>query len=166
MSDRDQDILATSPYDGDIDKKLAARPRRRPPSKTTLGLAAAVLLVAGVIVGIQAQKALGRVMGGAVIQQAMERGAGQGAEAPGRGLTTGTVERVTGDKIYVKTADGATVTVATSGDTRVQLMKKGKVADLAPGNSVTVRGRKADDGSVTATAVTQGDPGAGVRGPR
>jgi hypothetical protein len=51
-------LLETSPFAGDLENELAARPRRRF-STLTVVLAAGVMLVAGVIVGIQAQKALG-----------------------------------------------------------------------------------------------------------
>ncbi|AWS49152.1 hypothetical protein DKM19_43750 [Streptosporangium sp. 'caverna'] len=51
-------MLETSPFAGDLENELAARPRRRF-STLTVVLAAGVMLVAGVIVGIQAQKAMG-----------------------------------------------------------------------------------------------------------
>lgn len=50
--------LEGSPFRGDLDSELAARPPRRL-STLTLVLGAGVMLVAGVIVGIQAQKAMG-----------------------------------------------------------------------------------------------------------
>ncbi|MBB2914721.1 hypothetical protein FHS43_006033 [Streptosporangium becharense] len=50
--------LETSPFPGDLDSELAPR-QGRGLSKVTLALGAGVFLVAGVIIGIQAQKAMG-----------------------------------------------------------------------------------------------------------
>jgi hypothetical protein len=47
-------LLETSPFAGDLESELVARPKRRF-STLTVVLGAGVMLVAGVIVGIQAQ---------------------------------------------------------------------------------------------------------------
>ncbi|MFF3443151.1 hypothetical protein [Streptosporangium sp. NPDC002721] len=177
--------LESSPFRGDLDDELAARPPRRL-STLTLALGAGVMLVAGVIVGIQAQKAMGAPSGvpaGAVRQagagpggfggpggvgggQQGRRGGqgnqggqegrnGQGAGGRG-GMTVGTVQRVEGGKVYVQTADGSVVTVNTTDETSVRVTKEGEVTDLRPGGAVVVRGSTADDGSVTATAINEG----------
>ncbi|MDF5757788.1 hypothetical protein [Spongiactinospora sp. TRM90649] len=52
--------------------------------------------------------------------------------------------------------DGTTVTVTTTSGTSVQVTRKGGVADLAPGGSIVVRGERGTDGTIEATAVTQG----------
>ena len=129
------------PVPGDLDSELAVQPRQ-PLSKVTLGLIAGVVLVAGVVIGIQAQKALGarpprpppcsRAAGscpaGTARQGRQPGGYGQQpvagrAEMPGGygqrmggagGRHVGTVEKVEGGKIYVKTMDGSTVTVTTT----------------------------------------------------
>ncbi|MGJ6963525.1 hypothetical protein ACSDR0_16600 [Streptosporangium sp. G11] len=172
--------LESSPFQGDLDSELAARPPRRL-STLTLVLGAGVMLVAGVIVGIQAQKAMGGPSG--VPAAAMRQGgagpggfggfgggqqggqgpqegrggqeAGQGGGGRG-GMTVGTVRRVEGGKVYVQTADGSVVTVNTTDETSVRVAKEGKVTDLKPGGAVVVRGATADDGSVTATAINEG----------
>ncbi|GAA4204675.1 hypothetical protein GCM10022252_64070 [Streptosporangium oxazolinicum] len=178
--------LEGSPFRGDLDSELAARPPRRL-STLTLVLGAGVMLVAGVIVGIQAQKAMGGPSGipaGAMRQagaspggfgggqqggqgrqggQEGQRGqGGQGGQGAGQGgggrggMTSGTVQRVEGGKVYVQTADGSVVTVNTTDETSVRVTKEGKVGDLKPGGSVVVRGATADDGSVTATVINEG----------
>jgi hypothetical protein len=182
--------LETSPFDDDLQSVLAANPARARASRLTLALSGGVLLVAGLLLGIQAHKLFG---GGDTSRLTAARNGGfgglggggqggQGAGAPGgtRGqgaggggfggfgsgagagggaganVTIGTVKLVDGDKIYVQTFTGALVTVKTSGDTKVQVAKPGKVADLAAGGFVTVSGPKGADGTVNATSVTQG----------
>ncbi|NUO99698.1 MAG: hypothetical protein HOV96_06005 [Nonomuraea sp.] len=174
--------LDSSPFPDDLGEELAVQPAKGF-SKLTLGLAAGVVLVAGVLIGIQAGKAFGSSSGTpAAAQQGRTNGqlpGGYGRQGgygqqPGSGQnggfgqrmgggTVGTVEKVDGDKVYVKTMDGATVTVTTSDRTTVQISKPGKVADLAAGTTVVVRGQQAGDGSVTATTITQGSQGGGPR---
>ncbi|MET8339321.1 hypothetical protein ABZV14_27225 [Streptosporangium canum] len=177
--------LETSPFTGDLADELTVRPRRGL-STLTLVLGAGVMLVAGVVVGIQAQKALGAPAGaadapGAAVRQGAGPGGyggfggrqqggqggpgGQGGQGgpggPGGqggqgGAAFGTVERVDGGKVYVKTMDGSVVTVNTSGGTAVRISKEGKVADLKPGGTVVVQGPRGEDGSITATAISEG----------
>lgn len=185
-----EELLDTSPFRGDLEEDLAAGPERRPPSGLTLGLAAAVILVFGVLVGIQAHKTFGsgagqaaaalpgggqRLAGGYGGDQGLGYGGrrppggyGQGQAqqgGPAADLTAGTVKLVDGEKIYVQTSDGATVTVTTSSDTKIQVTKEGKVSDLKPGTTIVVQGEKGEDGSVAATSVNQGG-GLGARGTR
>ncbi|MEV5747702.1 hypothetical protein AB0L00_07760 [Actinoallomurus sp. NPDC052308] len=79
---------------------------------------------------------------------------GSGAEAAPGGGTTGTVKLVDGDIIYVQTANGI-VRVKTTGSTKVSVTKSAKAKDLKAGASVVVEGTPGQDGSVTATTVTQ-----------
>ncbi|GLW11906.1 hypothetical protein Misp01_70340 [Microtetraspora sp. NBRC 13810] len=170
-----EQLLSSSPFEGDLDAELAARPGRRPASKLTLGLAACVLLVAGVLIGIQAQKAVGGSSGGdrqALIQafangqgqrgggfgQGGQGGGGFGQGGAGRagGATVGTVKLVDGKKIYVQATDGSTVTVTTDDDTDIRVAKKGRIGDLKPGSTVVVQGSRGADGTVAATAVNEG----------
>ncbi|WP_440103454.1 hypothetical protein [Streptosporangium sp. H16] len=172
--------LESSPFRGDLDSELAARPPRRLPT-LTLVLGAGVMLVAGVIVGIQAQKAMGGPsgvpatatrqgdmgpggFGGFGGGQGRQGGQEAGQDGGGRGgMTVGTVQRVEDGKVYVQTADGSVVTVNTTDETSVRVTKEGKVTDLEPGGAVVVRGAAADDGSVTATVITEPSSGAGRR---
>ncbi|MEU4224014.1 hypothetical protein AB0F17_06950 [Nonomuraea sp. NPDC026600] len=169
--------LDGSPYPDDLNSELAVQPRK-PLSKVTLGLIAGVVLVAGVVIGIQVQKALGSPATAAAGQQGgarqgmaggygqqpdgrgqMPGGYGQRMGGAGGGGTVGTVEKVEGGKVYVKTMDGTTVTVTTTDATTVQVTKPGKLADLATGTNVVVRGEKGGDGSVAATSISQGGGG-------
>lgn len=171
--------LDSSPYRDDLREELAVRPARGR-SRLTTALAAGVVLVAGILIGIQAGKLSGgataataatptegrRLPGGYGARQ--DQGPGQGgfAQRMGGGGTIGTVEKVEGGKVYVKTTDGATVTVTTTGRTTVQIAKPGKVSDLLKGATVTVRGQQGGDGSLTAASIIQGGQGSPVGGPR
>lgn len=57
--DRDEEILASSPFEEDFQSALAARAARGRPSKVTLALAAGLLLVAGVLIGIRLHASFG-----------------------------------------------------------------------------------------------------------
>ncbi|SNS49563.1 hypothetical protein SAMN05443665_100560 [Actinomadura meyerae] len=190
----DAELLSSSPFGDDLDATLAARPQRRALPGPTLYLAAGIILVAGFLGGVQAQKwasdgdgpsgtgpaggfAGGRPPGGygGMPGAAGPGGAGPGGQGPGGqgpgGLspggpggfagggadaTTGTVVKVTGRTLYLRTASGQTVKVATSAKTRIRITEDGELKDIASGASVTVRGTKAADGTVTATTVNQG----------
>ncbi|MFI7223392.1 hypothetical protein ACIBO5_09210 [Nonomuraea angiospora] len=176
--------LDSSPYPDDLGEELAVQPRKGT-SKLTLALAAGVVLVAGILIGIQAANLFGSPAASAAgAQQRPGGGGGQqqggfgqqrgGFGQPpgygggqrmggGGGGTIGTVEKVEGGKVYVKTMDGSTVTVTTDDRTTVQISKPGKVSDLQTGTSVVVRGQQGGDGSVTATSITQGNLGGGPR---
>jgi hypothetical protein len=182
-----EELLRTSPFDGDLAEELAAaepRKDRRIPSPTVF-LAAGVLIVAGFAGGVQADKHWGRKpaptgfdqlarlagqgggglsgAGGAAGRRGAfgqgggfgrQGAAGAGAAPSGGGGTTGTVKLVDGDVIYVQTSSGI-VRVKTTGATKVSVARSAKVKDLKAGASVVVRGTPGQDGSVTATAVTQ-----------
>ena len=178
------DPLADSPFGTDVDAELAAAPRRGV-SKVTVALGAGVIFVAGVIAGIQAHKAFGgdAAVGRARIAadgEAARNPAAGGGQGPGQGrggfgrgqgpgggaATVGTVSRVDGDTIYLRTLQGTTVTVRTGKDTRIRVTKDGTVADLEQGTTVIVRGTQAEDGTVDAAEVSQtagrgGGPGFG-----
>ncbi|MER7466638.1 DUF5666 domain-containing protein [Streptomyces sp. NPDC097981] len=121
--------------------------------------------------------------------QSQGQGQGQGATGPGRagtgqngprqgfggttgspgtggGMTTGTVKLVDGTTLYVTDAQGNVVKVTTDDNTQITEAKNGKVSDLQPGQTVTVRGSQNPSGDVAATTVAQGGAGgfAGGRG--
>lgn len=79
------------------------------------------------------------------------------------GFTAGTVERVDGTTVYLKTQDGKEVKVTTTGDTTVRLSSDGKVADLQAGQTVAVQGQTGTDGSVAARSITEGQLGGRFR---
>jgi hypothetical protein len=84
-----EDLLNTSPFDGDLAEELEAepRPRRRPPSVTVL-LGAAVLIVGGFVGGVQADKHWGAKKSANpadLIRQFAAGRTGQGGGAGGTG---------------------------------------------------------------------------------
>ncbi len=84
----------------------------------------------------------------------------------------GTITKVDGNTVYVKTEAGDTVTVTTSSATTVTKSSKAKVSDLATGEVVIVRG-DTSNGTTAATTITAspagstpfgGGPGGGFGG--
>ncbi|MFG1944319.1 hypothetical protein [Nonomuraea sp. NPDC048826] len=147
--------LDTSPFQDDLRAEPAGPPRRA--SKLTLALLTGVVLVAGILTGIQAQKAFGTPAATAAAPQRPEPGQnrqGFGGRQPG-GETVGTVRKVEGGTVYLKTMDGSTVTVTTGDSTTVQVTTPGSLSDLKPGAVVSVRGERGDDGAVTADTITR-----------
>ena len=71
----------------------------------------------------------------------------------GRGGTIGTIEKIEGDTITVKTMNGSSIKVVTSSSTTFQKMVSGTLSDLRTGDTVTVSGETNDDGTVQATNV-------------
>ncbi|MFJ5883006.1 hypothetical protein [Kitasatospora cineracea] len=188
MSD-DQELLATAPDARDITAELAAPPRRKLPWPTLVlaGCVVAVLSFAGGVwyqkdngtstgTGNRASATNGRFPGGTGTgtgrggygggQNGQAGGTGNG-QAPGGaagGFTRGTVKSVDGSTVYLTEADGTTVKVTTGDSTKVTTTKEGKVGDLQPGQSVTVMGSKAEDGSYNATQLTEGNAAGGFGG--
>lgn len=85
----DEDLLNSSPFEGDLSEELAAepRPRRRPPSVTLL-LGAAVLIVGGFVGGVQADRHWGAKQSpnaSSFLSQLASRRAGQGGGGFGGG---------------------------------------------------------------------------------
>jgi len=176
------DLLNTSPFEGDLAEELAAepQPRRRPPSVTVL-LGVGVLIVGGFVGGVQADRHWGAKKSSDPAALIRQLAAGRGAQGGGAGGaggaggfgggqggaqgrsqgngqaagTTGTVKLVDGDVIYVQTPDGI-VRVRTSGSTKVTLARKSTVKALKAGSTVVVQGTPGQDGTVTATSVQGG----------
>ncbi|MFE2144538.1 DUF5666 domain-containing protein [Streptomyces sp. NPDC059456] len=115
----------------------------------------------------QAQGAAGQGRTGAG-QNGQRQGFGgaTGGPAAGGGVTTGTVKLVDGTTLYVTDAQGNVVKVTTDGNTQITQAKAGKVTDLQPGQTVTVRGSQNDSGDVAATTVAQGGAGGFAGGGR
>ncbi|SPL99627.1 unnamed protein product [[Actinomadura] parvosata subsp. kistnae] len=190
------DKLDSSPFRDDLREELAVQPAKGT-SKVTLALAAGVVLVAGILIGIQAESWFGaadaprrrpaprssaapaawaawaawRLRPARPVPR--RRAAARRSAAAGRwrgqrmgGGTVGTVEKIEDGKVYVKTMDGATVTVTTTDRTTVQISKPGKVSDLETGTTIVVRGQQGADGAVTATSISQGSQGFQGGGPR
>jgi hypothetical protein len=146
---------------GDFNAEL--KKTKRGVGKVTLGLGAAVLLVASFFGGIATHAAIAKPAAAAPAQQrtpgANRQFPGQGGQGPGgtgtpRG-TAGAIDHVDGTDVYVKTQDGRTVKVSTSDTTRVRISQDGKLADLKPGSTVIVQGDTGSDGTVTAQSITK-----------
>ncbi|WP_327085249.1 hypothetical protein OIE66_23125 [Nonomuraea sp. NBC_01738] len=68
----------------------------------------------------------------------------------------GTIEKIDGDKIHLRAADGSAVVVTVKDGTPVQIARQGTIADLRKGGQIVVQGQKDADGNLTATSVSQG----------
>jgi hypothetical protein len=82
-------------------------------------------------------------------------GTGQGSTAASGPVVVGTVVSVTGEDVTVKDLGGATHVVHVTATTGLATAGVDWSTSLKPGSTVSVNGTKADDGSVTATTVTQ-----------
>jgi hypothetical protein len=170
--------VAGPPEDPQLAQALAAASQQRPPgpSRLTLGLAAALVAVGGFASGYvvgnhhgeqhQASDRLG-LPGGFV--SGPDGGQPGGGQPPNAGdFTAGTVTKVDGDTVTVKTASGDEVTVKTDSDTDVTITKDGSVSDLSAGDPVVVTGNRQSDGSISADSISEGNnrfaltPGAGT----
>jgi hypothetical protein len=170
------DTLDGDPFDDDLGAELAKRAPRGVPTRATLALGGAVLVVAGFLGGVVVQKnygatsaasspagGLGNFAGGfagrgnpSASAAAGTGGGGGGGGGGQRGgnATTGTVKFVDGTTLYLTTADGETITVKTSGTTTVRTQQTTALTDLPVGATVTIQGTTDADGVVTATQVT------------
>lgn len=144
-----------------MDFNTELKSAKRGVGKLTLGLGAAVLLVAAFFGGVATHAAIAKPTEAAAQQNQRPGGgrqfpgAGQGNQNGLRG-TAGTIDHVDGTEVYVKTQDGRTVKVSTSDSTRVRLSQEGKLSDLKQGSTVIVQGSTASDGTVTAQTITEG----------
>ena len=90
-------------------------------------------------------------------------GALPGGATPGGGtlvtsgaVTTGTVKLVDGTSLYITDADGNTVKVIVPETVPVTTQSETSLGDLAAGSTVIIQGETGDDGTVTATSVSEG----------
>lgn len=82
-------------------------------------------------------------------------GSGQGSTAASGPVVVGTVVSVSGNDVTIKDLGGATHIVHVAATTGLATAGVDWSTSLKPGSTVSVNGTKADDGSVTATTVTQ-----------
>ncbi|MBO3738905.1 hypothetical protein [Actinoplanes flavus] len=162
-------VIPRVPGNEGLSAELAAAAPRKWWNRATVGLGVAALLMGGFLGGVQAQKQWGPSSAGTAGGLPGGGGGMRGGGFPGGGLgqqpqsttsaaassgTTGKVKLVNGKTIYVETEDGTVVTVRTDGSTTISTASKGKLSDVKAGQSVTVQGTTADDGTVTAKSVT------------
>lgn len=171
-ADGSADVYSEDERDEDLSAALASAAPRRWWNRGTLVLGGCGLLLAGFLSGVLVDQHVGTNRASAA------RGTGTFAGFPGAGrgtgtfgggtagpesggtgtaaaaATTGTVKLVDGTTIYVQTSSGDVITVKTNAKTEVKTATKSKVGDIKAGQSVTVEGPAATDGTVTATSVT------------
>jgi hypothetical protein len=173
-------VLSSPLDDGDdLTAVLTRRPRAKLPSLTLI-LAAIVVASVGFLVGGLVGKHYGGsrsgnlagAFGGFAARPTTSgsagAGAGSGAGAGGRtGLfgggnaTVGTIKLIDGATVYVQTAAGDIVQVATSAGTKVTVSSTVPVKDLKPGETVIVLGSKNSSGAIAATSISQTSLGGG-----
>ena len=161
----------------DFVAEILTRRKRRLPILTAI-LVLAVAAGAAFIAGAEVQKHYGKsssATGGTGAASAFSAfasrlragGAGAGAGAGGGpgffagaggagGGTAGTVTLIKGSSLYVTDSAGNTVLVHTSPASRVTRTVSGSVQTIHPGDTVTVTGVQAKNGSYTAAAITIG----------
>ena len=160
--------------DDDFVAEILTRRKRRLPILTAI-LVLAVAAGGAFIAGAEVQKHYGKptsaATGGATAFSALasrfRAGGGAGAVggagragffggAGGGGGTTGTVTLIKGSTLYVTNSSGTTVLVHTSPASRVTKSVTGSVQTIHPGDTVTVTGAQAANGSYTAAAISIG----------
>lgn len=155
-----EEIVASPAVVGDLDKEMKAV--AKPFGKVTLILGGILVIAVAFGGGAWTHSALAgsstptRGGGGGQARpsgQAQAPGGRQGSF--GRGSTAGTIERVDGSTVYVKTAQGKEVAVSTSDSTTVNVTQPGKLTNLKAGATVLVQGQAGADGKVTAQSITQ-----------
>jgi hypothetical protein len=161
-----EDVLSSPPPVRDLGSVLAERPRNGRLPTSTAVLVAIVLLAVGFLGGLlvgrstasgnQTSAARGGFPGGFPTPSGGVPGGAGGTSGAGGGIASGTVTRVDGDTLYVKTADGKTVKVVVSSDTTISVSKEGTLADISKGSTVFVRGTSSN-GALSATTIMEGD---------
>jgi len=129
-------------------------------NKATLGLAAALLLVGGFVGGYVTKDATsggGDRPGGTFTRM---DGPGGGKGGPGGvggpvNLTIGTITKVDGNTVTIKTTSGSTVKATIGSDTNVNVTKTGNVKDLSKGDEIVVNGQR-DGDTIAAEFVSKG----------
>src|SRR5215467_15583726 len=121
-------------------------------------LAGLLIVLVGFIGGVVVEKHWGTVNGQGATASSPSGGpfgnGGTGGPQAG-GAASGTVKMVDGTTVYVTTASGEVVIVKTTNTTTVNAETAGAVKDLKVGDSVTITGTTATDGSMTATQIVQ-----------
>jgi hypothetical protein len=161
--------LDVDPFDDALDAELRARAPWLP-SKATLALGGAVLVVAGFIGGVLVQKTVNPPAAASPVNAATGpggfarngqgagagggQGPGQGTASGGSNATTGTVKLVDGTTIYLTDSNGEIVTVKTTGTTTVRTEQTTALKDIPVGATIAVVGITGADGTFTATQIT------------
>ena len=131
------------------DGQLPPRPRRKLATPATAGLAAVIIAAAGFVGGVEAQKSSATATtptgGGAGARTAGFAGgppgaAGRPANGAAGALTTGEVKNKDGSTLYVTDADGNTIKVKTTSNSKVSRNATADAGEIQPGDTVVIQG--------------------------
>jgi hypothetical protein len=155
--------------------ELPRRSRRKLATPLTAALAAVLLAALGFAGGVRVQKssATPSPAGGAGFTRPPGGGGGFGGGGFGGGAgggaagggaagaggaasdaTAGSVANVDGKTLYVKDANGNTIRVKTTSNSKITRTAVSTAGDVHPGDTVVVQGTKSSSGTVTATSIT------------
>ncbi len=142
--------------DENLTDLLAKREHARPNRLTWVLLAALLLMIGGVFGAVANQKfGPATAAGFPGPLPAMPAGLMSGSQAGASDMTLGKVKLVDGRSLYITTTAGETVKVTVPETASVTEQADISLADLSSGSSVAIRGIAADDGTVTATSVSE-----------
>jgi len=149
----------------DIETPTEAAPKKKLSRFVTPTLVLVAVLAVGVVGGVVIGQSTATAAGPGGMSQGQFPGTGgttDGTAPTGMGdFTSGTIVSVDGSTVVLELEDGSQVTVNTADDTTVTKTTDSTVSDLAAGEEVTVIGAADDDGTVTATSISQGARGFG-----
>lgn len=173
----------------DEPEQLPRRPRRRLLAPLPVALMLVLVTACGFIAGVLVEKGQGSSSGGSSAASSLasrfaalrgatgttgtsrtgtsgtgaSTGAGgfAGAFGGAGGATTGEVQFIQGDTLYVTNSEGNTVKVTTSAGSTVTKTVKASVKDIHPGETVVVTGSKGSNGTVSAESIRVGGEGGG-----
>jgi hypothetical protein len=162
----------------DEPEQLPRRPRRRLLTPIPLALVGVLLIAAGFIGGVLVEKgqgSSGSSAGSASSSLAsrlagLRGGLGAGAGGASAGLpgaggsrpVSGQVAYLSGSTLYVTSSEGNTVKVLTSPATGVSKTSKTSVKAIHPGETVTVTGSAAANGTLSAESISVGSGANGL----
>jgi hypothetical protein len=161
MPDSQDPISTSAELSAALEQARTKGPDQPGAGKATLILAGALLVVAGFIGGYvtkgttssdDVRGGFSRAAGPAGV------GANQGGGPIGGGpqnLTIGTITKIDGNTVTIRTTSGATVKATIGSDTNVSVTTSGSVKDLAAGDDIVVNGQR-DGDTIEAEFVSKG----------
>lgn len=118
----------------------------------------------GAAAGATAAAGTGRTAGGAATAGGATTGAAAGGSA-GNGATTGTVQLVDGNNVYIQDNQGTVIKVIPTATAAITVNKVGTPADFKPGDTIIVQGTAdATTGNIAATSIGSSTGGFGRGG--
>ncbi len=153
---------ASAPAPASTQALASARPPKRPLRWITPTLAIIAALAVGVVGGVFIGRSGAAHAGPGTFARGQLAGGQAGAGGfAGGGFTAGTIESIDGTTITIKAQNGTKTKVSTSNSTRVSKTSRSSVSALKKGQAITVIGAAGADGTIAATAISEG---AGLRG--